>query len=363
MRKVTSVRDDVDATFIFCTQKKLPLIWRASVQQVRHKGDSRFLFSPIFARRFWGREWMRENWHDDPFDAVVVAPQNLGLGFTELLPPDIPMFVATDFTFRLPLRHGRCVFAHDTGEMLERRIFERAARVFPMSRWVADALIEDYRIPARRVDVVPPSLCVDDYDARSRDPDTGMLRIGFVGNPFADKGGTDLVEVHQRHFKDRAHLEIVSRGFRPSREFRNITHWPMVEHDRLFREIIPRWDIFCLPTHHDMSPWVVAEAHAVGLPAVTTRTGGIPEICVDGETGFLIDPRDREALVARLATLVENRDLREKMGRAARVHARKNLNASINYNRMIDDIVAEVKPARPDHDVEKIPAGLASSAS
>lgn len=60
------------------------------------------------------------------------------------------------------------------------------------------------------------------------------------------------------------------------------------------------------------------EAGAAGKPIVSTRDGGIPEIIRHGENGFLIDRDDLTALTHYTRSLVENRQLRERMGRTAR---------------------------------------------
>lgn len=60
------------------------------------------------------------------------------------------------------------------------------------------------------------------------------------------------------------------------------------------------------------------EAMACARPAVCTAVGGIPEMIVDGETGFLVPPGDPERLAARLLEVLSNPGLAQRMGRAAR---------------------------------------------
>jgi hypothetical protein len=60
------------------------------------------------------------------------------------------------------------------------------------------------------------------------------------------------------------------------------------------------------------------EGMACGRPVVGSDVGGISFTVVDGETGFLVPPRDPTALADRLRVLLGNRELRERMGRAAR---------------------------------------------
>jgi glycosyltransferase involved in cell wall biosynthesis len=63
---------------------------------------------------------------------------------------------------------------------------------------------------------------------------------------------------------------------------------------------------------------VVLEAMASGTPVVCSRLGGVPEVVVDGETGFLVRPGDIGSLHDRLAQLLGDPRLRARMGRNAR---------------------------------------------
>ena len=63
---------------------------------------------------------------------------------------------------------------------------------------------------------------------------------------------------------------------------------------------------------------VALEAMASGTPVVASRIGGLAEVVVDGETGFLVPPGDTEALGDRLARLVSDRHLAARLGANAR---------------------------------------------
>jgi phosphatidylinositol alpha-1,6-mannosyltransferase len=63
---------------------------------------------------------------------------------------------------------------------------------------------------------------------------------------------------------------------------------------------------------------VYLEASASGLPVLVGDSGGAPDAVRDGETGYVVDGRDRSAVVDRLAELLANSDLRDRMGRAGR---------------------------------------------
>lgn len=64
----------------------------------------------------------------------------------------------------------------------------------------------------------------------------------------------------------------------------------------------------------DSCPTVTLEAMAMGRPVVASRIGGLPDIVVEGETGFLVTPGDERALQEAIQRLLDNPVLREHMG-------------------------------------------------
>jgi colanic acid/amylovoran biosynthesis glycosyltransferase len=92
-------------------------------------------------------------------------------------------------------------------------------------------------------------------------------------------------------------------------------------------------DIFILPSHtsergdKEGTPMVLMEAQAMSLPVISTFHGGIPEVVIDGETGFLVQEKDIDALADRLDYLLDHPELRLEMGRRGRAHIEKHYNA------------------------------------
>ena len=62
---------------------------------------------------------------------------------------------------------------------------------------------------------------------------------------------------------------------------------------------------------------------AASKAAVATTAGGIPEVMVDGETGYLVPPRDHHAMADRIVFLLKNDAVRARMGQAALQRARE----------------------------------------
>lgn len=75
-------------------------------------------------------------------------------------------------------------------------------------------------------------------------------------------------------------------------------------------------DVIALPTLFEGMHFVAVEALAAGLPVVTTKVGGNPEIVIPGRTGILVPPRQPAALAEGIVTLLENPVARAAMGNA-----------------------------------------------
>lgn len=83
-------------------------------------------------------------------------------------------------------------------------------------------------------------------------------------------------------------------------------------------------DAFVFPSLTETLGLVALESMAAGVPVVGARAGGIPFVIEDGETGFLVDAADPAcSWAARLAQLLQDPELRERMGTAARAEAER----------------------------------------
>ena len=82
--------------------------------------------------------------------------------------------------------------------------------------------------------------------------------------------------------------------------------------------LLARASVYVLPSHNEGLPMSVLEAMARGVPVVTTRVGGIPELVTDGVDGVLIDAGDRQALADGIGALLADDDYRARVAAAGR---------------------------------------------
>jgi glycosyltransferase involved in cell wall biosynthesis len=124
---------------------------------------------------------------------------------------------------------------------------------------------------------------------------------------FVIVGDGELREALEKHVRDK-HLErhVFLAGFRT---------------DAL--ELTKGFDLFAVSSVTEGTCAALLDAMAAAKAAVATTAGAISEVVVDGETGFLVRPRDHAAMAERLVVLLKDPHLRSRMGEAALTRARE----------------------------------------
>jgi glycosyltransferase involved in cell wall biosynthesis len=109
-------------------------------------------------------------------------------------------------------------------------------------------------------------------------------------------------------------------------------------------ELYRRAAVVVVASQAEGLPNVVLEAMAHGKTVVATPVGGIPTVIEDGETGLLVPPRDARALRAAIERALGDRELRRKLGKAAR----KRVNGYCSWPRVTDATVSVYAAAVPE---------------
>jgi glycosyltransferase involved in cell wall biosynthesis len=202
---------------------------------------------------------------------------------------------------------------------------------------IRDRLVAD-GIPARKITVVNEGVDVErivrmvpaNVHAEFYLP-THAPVVGNVAALVAHKGQQHLVDAAALVVREVPDVRFVIVGdgdLRRSLEER-VRHLHLERHVFLagFRmdalELTKGFDLFAMSSVSEGMCTALVDAMAAGKAAVATRAGGIPDVMVDGETGFLVPPRDHRAMAARLVQLLKDEGLRARMGTAALARARE----------------------------------------
>lgn len=95
-------------------------------------------------------------------------------------------------------------------------------------------------------------------------------------------------------------------------------------------------DVYCQPSRSEGLPLAVLEAMNAGLPVVASRVGGIPEAVKDGETGLLTEPESPARLADALQILIQDADLRARMGGQGEQVVRRQFDLQVRTAALVD---------------------------
>jgi colanic acid/amylovoran biosynthesis glycosyltransferase len=208
----------------------------------------------------------------------------------------------------------------------------------------AKTFVESFGVWPDRIEVVHNSVSIEDFPVRPPENLTSPPTLLAVGRLIPKKGSDVLLTAcaHLRRGGANFRCVIVGDGVERERllemrrelELEDVVE--MVGGLPSFALVKPwyyRASLFVMSSIVDADgdtdglPTVVVEAMASGLPIVGTRTGGIPEAVEEGSNGFLVPERDPKALADRIQILLDDSELRKRLGMQSRriAEARFNL--------------------------------------
>lgn len=243
--------------------------------------------------------------------------------------------------------HGRINEA--TGEIPENCSFPWTNAVIASSKYVAAS--EN----SHHAEVIYAGIEVNPAPKFLTEP-SGQLQVGVLSRltPIKNIGAVIRAAEQLRELGIEIQVNIAGSG--PSEpELRNLTTELGVS-DRVhflgwrddFRELLSGWHLLVMPSLDESFPFSALEAMAAARPILASRVGGLPEIVVDGVTGFLFPPKDTEALVRHIAELANDRVKLAAMGQSGWERAQKEFtvqNAAFKLARFYDRLLRD-RPAR-----------------
>ena len=251
---------------------------------------------------------------------------------------DCVLLIGTRWLFKKTVFHfhanGLCDF-YPTLPVIFKRLFQWAYNCPSLSIAISKHGVRDGEfLKSKKTIVIPngiPDACafskvsIDKPDKKpvilfcgmvSREKGVGILLKACVG--LRDRGipfycriaGHASSSAEQKSFEDFVQLHQLHNEVEFTGPLHGVDKWTA----------FAKADVFCFPTFYSAESFglVAVEAMMCGLPVIATNWRGLPDIVVDGETGYLVPPQDPEATADRLQLLFENLSLRKRMGEAGR---------------------------------------------
>lgn len=316
--------------------------WRAAVERW---ADDRF--DAAVGRRLGGFPSVRlvHGWEGSALATLRVAADR---GLCTVL--DVPSAFEY-FDQAIVAEGGPSATARHTNRVKQERSL--AGHLFAPSEFVVRCLLEN-GVDRNRIVKIPYGVDPDRFRPVSlqRDPPFRCLFVGLVG---LRKGVRYLLEAWRRLDLPESELVIVGsadqQGEAILREHAGHHRWigPVASYE------VHRWfqqsDVFVFPSLAEGSAYVTYQAMAAGLPIITTPNSG--SVARDGVDGFVVEPRDINALCDRILALYRSPELRRQMSHSGRERIVGTFTWDHYYRRVVDAYRAILSGDDPQRAVDQ----------
>ena len=193
------------------------------------------------------------------------------------------------------------------------------------------------------IEVIPNFIDTDRFQRLPREHfkqaicPNGERLLVHVSNFRPVKRATEVVDVFHRLQQKGHGLKLLLVGDGPDRTSAEHRARELGVYDDVrflgkqepVEEILSIADIFMMPSGSETFGLAALEAMSCGVPVIASRIGGLPELVIDGETGFLCELGDIDGYTEAADRLLSNSDLHERMASASRARAVEEFDTSI----------------------------------
>ena len=216
------------------------------------------------------------------------------------------------------------------------------------SHWMADRAKESFVWSSHRTEVLPNPIDTSVFHSVDKEISRRLLKLPadlplvlFGSEAGADdpRTGFDLLKSACRSLSESGKkFGLVCFGNGSPGDLGDVPCYSLgwLHDDATLALAYSAADIVVLPSRQDNLPNTGVEAVACGRPVVSFGIGGISDIVEEGINGFLCPPEDKVALADRIGRLLEDEDLRMRMGEAARRKADECFSSSVLVPKFVD---------------------------
>ncbi len=214
---------------------------------------------------------------------------------------------------------GRFAVFYQQHRYAVRKVVDKSDVIIALSEYWKEYFKNEF--PTKRVEIIKNVISAPVVHKQQ----TGYFTLLFLGLLGKNKGIYDLLECirdHKVEFQGKLKLYIGGNG-----EIEHVKQlikeygiadivifegW--VSGDKKI-ELLNKSDAYILPSYKEGLPISILEAMSYGMPIISTPVGGIPEIVSNGENGYLVEPGNKEDIYKAIMSLLNDADLRNRMGR------------------------------------------------
>lgn len=259
-------------------------------------------------------------------DVVVAVAASQDIAFSR---SGIPVIQVSDTTLKaISGYYGLFTDVHSISQWQAQVIAafssRRASHTLAATDWAREALVRDDKIPTHAVSVAPFGPAIRPGGKLGPRPSSGPTKVLSVVSDWDRKGGDRVVRVFEALRARNVPCEFTIVGRTP--QLPSGIHAPGVIGRDELAAMYRSHDVLLELARSNAAGVTLTDAAGFGLPAIATRTGGVPTIVADGVSGILVDNTDEAAITAAVDAIAQGRSELNHLSRGAEERAATVLN-------------------------------------
>jgi glycosyltransferase involved in cell wall biosynthesis len=235
---------------------------------------------------------------------------------------------------------------------MDTKTIKNSDKITAVSNSCAKELQEIYKID-RKISVIGNGVDTNFFVPEKRKDMKGAYII-YTGRLDSRKGLVDLIASSEYVCQEHTNIKFILTGKGPMKKYlerrindlglkKNFYFAGFVDRSTLLK-YYQNAIIYVLPSYYEGLPTTLLEAMSCGIPSIATDVKGSSELIEDGENGLLVPPGDPKRLAEAILRLLDDEELRKKLGDNAREYVVGNYDWEIITNKVEEIYKSMISP-------------------
>jgi len=243
-------------------------------------------------------------------------------------------------------------------EFFHKYLYKRVNKIFAISNYIRQSVLNTCPVSEENVLLLPDGVDLQRFNKNKYIPSIAKKQlqlpedkviIGIIGRMTPGKGHEEFLcaaKIVNENYRGKAFYLVVGSASYGEDEYEtkirnlvkalNLGNILFTGYRKDTPRILSAIDILAFPSHNESFGITLLEAMAMGLPVVASGNAGILDIVVNNETGLLVEPKNSVELADGIIKLINDENLREKLGKAGRKRVEQKFDFNVITNKLLE---------------------------
>ncbi|WP_413533396.1 glycosyltransferase family 4 protein [Empedobacter brevis] len=301
--------------------------------------NKKYNYQHSLFRSYFQSKAIQKSLNKENFDVIFCSAGSTEIAY---LNTNIPIVYLSDSSFGqladyYDVFKNLFNFSKKESNLVELKALNKASHIIYPTNWAKNYVIKNYDISPSKISKIHFGANINDnlinYNLKKLNQKK-TFNILFLGVYWERKGGDIVLETFTKLKMLEKNVHLTICGSNPYVTDSDISIFPFIDKNnekeiKKLIEILEETDLLFVPTRAECYGIVFNEAGAFGIPVLTTKTGGVPEIVIDNYNGYTLDLNEKsDSYLEIILNIMNNNELYSNLSH----NARKKYTEENNWN-------------------------------